>query len=104
MGTPGPWRNKGSRHERGYGSAWDKTRALILRRDCYLCQPCLKQGRPTPATQVDHIAPKFKGGTDDHDNLQAICRPCHDEKTKAESAEAQGRRRKVKIGLDGWPA
>jgi 5-methylcytosine-specific restriction protein A len=60
-------------------------------------------GRPTPATQVDHIKPKAKGGTDDDDNLQSICHDCHTEKTRIESAEAQGYKPKPKIGTDGWP-
>lgn len=95
--------HKGSRHERGYGAAWVKTRARVLTRDHYLCQPCLDKKRPTPATEVDHINPKAKGGTDDDDNLQAICTPCHKAKTEAEAAEAQGRRVRRKIGPDGWP-
>lgn len=97
-----PGWHRASRHERGYGTAWDKLRLVILRRDAYLCQPCLAQGRPTPATEVDHVTPKAKGGTDDEDNLQAICSECHREKSTREAAEAQGRR-KVQIGLDGWP-
>lgn len=94
-----------SRHERGYGSSWDKLRIIVLRRDKGLCQPCLTRNRTELATQVDHVLPKAKGGTDDFDNLQAICGPCHDEKTKAENAEAQGRtyRPKQAIGEDGWP-
>ena len=90
---------KTSRHERGYGNAWDKLRKLVLQRDKHLCQPCLAKRRVTPATQVDHITPKAKGGTDDLDNLQGICGPCHEAKTTIESG---GRVRKA-IGLDGWP-
>jgi len=95
--------SKQSRHERGYGAAWVKTRAVILKRDAGLCQPCLATGRPTPATQVDHITPKAKGGTDDHENLQAICGACHTVKTEREGAEAQGRRIRVKYDAAGWP-
>lgn len=97
--------HKTSRHARGYGTEWVKARDRILKRDAYMCQPCLTAGRPTPATQVDHIIPKAKGGTDDPDNLQAICTDCHDAKSAREAAEAQGRayRPKVTIGLDGWP-
>lgn len=96
--------SKQSRHERGYGSAWVKTRAVILKRDSGLCQPCLAQGRPTPATQVDHVKPKAKGGNDDHDNLQAICTACHDAKTEREAAEAQGRKTdRVTYDAAGWP-
>lgn len=92
-----------SRHERGYGASWDKLRLRILARDLYLCQPCLTKDRPTPATEVDHITPKAKGGTDGPDNLQAICGACHREKTRLESAEAQGRKVNPQIGVDGWP-
>ena len=92
------WANQPSRHERGYGSAWVKLRLTILKRDGYLCQQCLSQGRPTPATEVDHIRPKAKGGTDDAENLQSLCNPCHYAKTRADT------RRGVAVGIDGWPA
>jgi 5-methylcytosine-specific restriction enzyme A len=98
-----PWAHSGSRHDRGYGSAWVKTRARILERDDYLCQPCLRNGRVTPATEVDHIKPKADGGSDDDDNLQSICHACHVTKTEQEAAKAQGRRSKRQIGADGWP-
>jgi 5-methylcytosine-specific restriction protein A len=91
------WRHEGSRHERGYGHQWVKLRGHILRRDDYLCQPCLRQGRPTQATQVDHIIPKAQDGTDDPENLQSICEPCHKAKTKAETSK------RPVIGADGWP-
>lgn len=83
---------------------WVKTRGRILRRDHYLCVPCMMGGRPTPATQVDHIKPKASGGTDDDGNLQAICDECHKAKTEAEAAHALGRSVKRMIGPDGWPA
>lgn len=101
--APGGWRGKGSRHERGYGTAWDRLRKLILQRDLHLCQPCQRNGRVTVATQVDHIKPKAAGGTDDEDNLQSICKPCHDVKTQREAEDAQGRKHRQTIGLDGWP-
>jgi 5-methylcytosine-specific restriction enzyme A len=83
------WQHTGSRHARGYGAAWDRIRRIALRRDSYLCQTCLAQGRPTTATQVDHIVPKAKGGTDDLGNLSSVCAPCHMAKTATEAAEAQ---------------
>ena len=97
--------SKQSRHERGYGSVWTKIRERILKRDMYLCQACLKLGRTTPATQVDHITPKAQGGTDDDGNLQAICAACHLEKSLAEAAQAQGRtiRPKLTFTRDGKP-
>lgn len=95
------WDHSGkSRHERGYGTAWDRLREQVMQRDKRLCQPCLrKSNRPTVATQVDHIVPKARGGTDDLSNLQAICGPCHTAKT----ARDNGRRPKRQFGADGWP-
>ncbi len=92
---------KTSRHARGYGTAWTHIREQIMRRDCGLCQPCRQQGRVTLAVAVDHIKDKASGGTDDQDNLQAICESCHTAKTMA----AQGKtiRPRVTIGADGWP-
>lgn len=81
--------------QRGYGADWRKKRDARLKRDSYLCQPCLKAGRPTRAVEVDHIVHKAKakalGWTDeqidDEDNLQSICHDCHKAKTLAERAE-----------------
>lgn len=74
----------GSTTERGYGYAWQKLRKLILQRDKYLCVLCKEQGRLTEATDVDHKLNKAKGGTDDWDNLQSLCGPCHKIKTSTE--------------------
>lgn len=73
------------RHQRGYGTYWEKLRRVVLTRDSLLCQPCLNGGRLTVASQVDHIIPKGNGGTDDVENLQAICVMCHRLKTARES-------------------
>jgi 5-methylcytosine-specific restriction enzyme A len=80
---------------------WQRIRKAVLKRDCGLCQVCKKQGRVTPATQVDHIIKKAAGGTDDEANLQSICEPCHEIKT----ASDEGRTLKpfVVISEDGWP-
>lgn len=59
---------------------------MILRRDQYLCQPCKKYGFLTTANEVDHIIPKAQGGTDNPEQLQAICKVCHKAKTQAEAA------------------
>lgn len=93
--------SKTSRHERGYGTAWDKLRKQIMRRDCGLCQVCKAHGKLTPAVAVDHIKDKALGGTDDPSNLQAICEPCHTAKTMA--AQGKTLRERVAIGDDGWP-
>ncbi|MDY0748517.1 HNH endonuclease [Paucibacter sp. R3-3] len=81
---------RGSRHERGYGTAWDKLRRQILRRDAGLCQPCLRNGVTTPSCRtVDHVLAKAAGGTDEPSNLQTICTDCHASKTAAEAVQAR---------------
>ena len=62
-----------------------------MQRDKGLCQNCLRHGRVTPATEVDHIVPVAQGGTDDLTNLEAICTSCHREKTAREAQDARGR-------------
>ncbi|QOK96571.1 HNH endonuclease [Ralstonia pseudosolanacearum] len=85
----GGWRDdreRGSRHARGYGADWERTRARILGRSGGLCEcdECARLGRVRLATEVDHIVPKARGGTDDDDNLQAINVECHRAKTVRE--------------------
>ncbi|OGB26202.1 MAG: hypothetical protein A3I66_00690 [Burkholderiales bacterium RIFCSPLOWO2_02_FULL_57_36] len=88
-------KKRGSRHERGYGTAWTKLRESVLKRDAGLCQPCMELDRVTLAREVDHKIPKAEGGTDEESNLQSICCACHLEKTQAEA----------KRGIDrGWGA
>lgn len=81
---------RGTRQQRGYGYAWEKTRARILDRDIGLCQPGLKKGEVHVAQQVDHILSKAAGGTDEDSNLQAICEACHRVKTSRESTNPGG--------------
>ena len=75
--------------ERGLGWEWQKFRLRILKRDYYLCQPCKREGRTTPANEVDHIIPRAKGGKMVDDNAQSICGACHEAKTAADEGYAQ---------------
>jgi len=94
MARPHNWHHTTSRQERGYGAKWEKLRLQILARDQYLCQQCDREGRLTGlvtgnprhprAANVDHITPKAQGGTDDPDNLESLCRTCHNAKTASE--------------------
>lgn len=102
-----------SRHARGYGTEWGKTRLRILARDNGLCQCEECQGghkRLTYATEVHHIVSKAaaarlgwsKDRTEADDNLAAINKDCH----MRETASEQGRSLKpMKVGTaqDGWP-
>lgn len=95
-------RARGTRQERGYGAGWEERRKRIFARDGGLCQECLRQGRVTPvgdkpySAWCDHVVPKAEGGTDDDENLQTLCRDCHQNKTDAE--KARGLRRSMAKG------
>jgi 5-methylcytosine-specific restriction protein A len=82
---------------RGYTRRWRKLRNIILNRQPF-CVHCLNDGRHTVATEVDHIIPVSYGGTNDDDNLQSLCKPCHSSKTGGEAA-AQRQRTML---MDGW--
>lgn len=88
--------HRGSAAERGYGWQWSKpggTRDQAMQRDCYLCQCCLKAGYDTPAVAVDHVIPADVRPEWHHElsNLQALCRECHERKTRRD-AEFYGSR------------
>jgi 5-methylcytosine-specific restriction endonuclease McrA len=56
----------------------------------------------TASTVPDHIVPLAKGGTDDEGNIQCLCGPCHDIKTRedfdlAPAVEGRG------VGRSGRP-
>lgn len=51
---------------------WLEQRKFILERDNHRCQYCGK-----PATHVDHIIPKSRGGSDNLSNLVAACAKCN---------------------------
>lgn len=78
--------------QRGYGSRWRKLRQAVMERDRWLCQACKRRGRVTPAAMVDHIVPKAEGGGDSPENLEALCRPCHQDKTQQEARRGRQRR------------
>ena len=89
-----------SRHERGYGAAHDKMRALLMR-TVILCEECTRNGRETPGKVADHIVPLAKGGTGARSNYQLLCQGCSDVKSLADkgaSARPQGG-----VGRDGRP-
>lgn len=78
-------RERGSSTARGYGAEWRRIRIRILRRDPTCRVPTgvggyFDNGVPwqqvcgAPSKEVDHVTPKVLGGTDDYDNLRAVCR------------------------------
>ena len=58
-----------------------------------LCAMCLKEGRYTTATIVDHIVPIRQGGARlDINNLQSLCLSCHTIKSNEEGSSGFGRK------------
>lgn len=73
--------------QRGYDARWRRLRRMFLAQHPLCADPYgvhARQGELVPATEVDHIKPKRSGGTDDWNNLQGLCKPCHSRKTAIE--------------------
>lgn len=70
---PGPARPSAS--ARGYGRDW-RARRLAFLRAHPLCARC-----GGPAEHADHKRAKARGGSDEWDNLEALCASCHSVKT-----------------------
>ena len=68
--------------KRGYTRQWQKISRQYLQSHP-LCAECMRQGRYTKATVVDHITP-HRGDPRlfwDEANWQPMCKQCHDRKT-----------------------
>jgi 5-methylcytosine-specific restriction protein A len=71
---------RGGSSARGYGARWRKLRRIVLAKHPF----CQAPGCTAPATEVDHIVPRVRGGDDREANLQALCKACHSAKTARE--------------------
>ena len=49
----------------------------ILKRDDYRCQMCGVTAKDGATLEIDHIYPVSRGGTNEPDNLQVLCRDCN---------------------------
>ena len=67
--------------ERGYDWNWRRTRRMYLFREPF-CELCGRQ-----AQDVHHIKPLAEGGNNAFENLQALCRACHNEITHGSGKE-----------------
>lgn len=66
---------------------WAKMRDKIIIRDKGLCQEHKRQGIVMAAGKyrtVDHIVPRNRGGSDTEENLELLCKKCHDIKSAKE--------------------
>ena len=78
---------------RGYNTArWQRLRRMVLNRDPI----CVADGCTQPATDVDHIKPRSRGGRDALYNLQGLCHRCHSRKTAVEDSKFARRKRNNK--------
>jgi len=67
-----------SAHDRGYDATWTRVRLAYLHAHP-LCERCLLTGALVPSVLVHHKVELSKGGERlDPDNLEALCRPCHE--------------------------
>lgn len=76
-----------------------RIRRLVLRANP-LCVMCQAAGRITLATEVDHVVPLFKGGTeslDPFENRQGLCSQCHQDKTNDDL------KRVPPVSVEGFP-
>ena len=63
-------------HSKHYGTAWHKIRKAFLAANP-LCELCQQAGRLIPAELVHHKKKLTSGGSNDWDNLTALCSSCH---------------------------
>lgn len=79
----------GNRNRKSSGWEWSRIRRRVLSRAGFSCE---MEGCRAPATEVDHIIPRSRGGSDEMDNLRALCPPHHREKSEAERLDGLRRR------------
>ena len=86
---------RSKRHDNAvlYNSREWRTHSTSFRRDNPLCVKCLDEGLAIDSQVTDHIVQIIKGGSIwDSSNLQALCKPCHDKKSREESSLYNKRR------------
>tara|TARA_R110000824_G_scaffold48924_2_gene137718 strand:+ start:917 stop:1699 length:783 start_codon:yes stop_codon:yes gene_type:complete len=86
-----------SAHKRGYGVAWRRLRKMVLAEEPF-CMVC----KGNASEEVDHITPKCDGGGNDRENLQGICRECHQKKTIQDAGNEERSHDNIRI-VNGPP-
>ena len=72
-----------------------------LRENTKLCNLCGFKFQHAITKTVDHIVPRWMGGTSDPTNLQVVCRKCHRAKTRIEQAVRDELRLDPLYGVSG---
>lgn len=68
------------RNKERYGDLnYKNHKYALLKKQNYRCAHCGEKRQKTALT-IDHIVSIFDGGTNDIENLQLLCRECHDKK------------------------
>jgi 5-methylcytosine-specific restriction protein A len=78
------WSNRAG----GMSAGWAVLRRQVLAEERH-CRNC----GTSVGLEVDHILNRAQGGSDRRENLQALCKRCHREKTQHESHEGMRRKR-----------
>lgn len=73
--------SRGTAAERGYDATWARVRLMKMNADP-LCERCLLNGRDVAAILVHHKDRNSMNNRED--NLESLCRDCHDEEHKQE--------------------
>jgi 5-methylcytosine-specific restriction protein A len=85
-----PWARTAPPPERIRGRKLQALRAALFMREP-LCRPCSALGVVSLATIRDHVVALEEGGLDEEDNVQPICKACHDSKSQQEAQRGRGR-------------
>lgn len=70
-------------YQRGTNYGFANTKAFVLDRDNHTCQHCKGKTKDS-SLHVHHIVFRGNGGSDDPENLIALCKTCHDKLHKGE--------------------
>lgn len=101
-----PDQERGTAHQRGYGSDWRRFRLAVLQANpvcCFHDHPWHKHECQTAATVVDHVRPLAHGGERlAWDNVRAVCRVAHDRITQNLKDIGRNELPVPKLATGGW--